>query len=81
VPCRAVLCRAVPNTTALVQDQAGKLGHLGVKGKPLYAQEQEATKDDDAEIPYQLWNSRLTRLWDSQLLPSSVRKPAEVLIQ
>jgi hypothetical protein len=32
----------------LVQDQAGRLGHLGVKGKPLSAQEQQATKDDDA---------------------------------
>jgi hypothetical protein len=51
----------------LVQDQAGRLGHLGVKGKPLSAQEQEATKDDDAEIPYHLWKSQLTRLWDSQL--------------
>jgi hypothetical protein len=38
----------------LAQDQAGSLGHLGVKGKPLSAQEQEATKDDDAEIPYHL---------------------------
>jgi hypothetical protein len=52
-----------------------------VKGKPLSAQEQEATKEDDAEIPYHLWNSRLTKLWDSQLLPPSIEKPAEVLIQ
>jgi hypothetical protein len=50
-----------------------------VKGKPLSAQEQEATKDDDAEIPYHLWNSRLTRLWDSQLLPTSIEKPVDVL--
>jgi hypothetical protein len=63
----------------LFQDQAGKLGHLGLKGKPLFAQEQEATKDDDAEIPYHLWNSRLTRLWDSQLLPTSIEKPVDVL--
>jgi hypothetical protein len=65
----------------LAQDQAGRLGNLGVKGKPLSAQEQEATKDDDAEIPHNLWNSRLTRLWDSQLLPPSIEKPAEVLRQ
>jgi hypothetical protein len=65
----------------LVQDQVGRLRHLGVKLKPLSAQEQEAVKDDDAEIPYHLWNSRLTRLWDSQLLPPSIEKPAEVLIQ
>jgi hypothetical protein len=65
----------------LVQDHAGKLGNLGVKGKPFNAQEQEATKDDDAEIPYHLRISRLTRLWDSQLLPPSIEKPAEVLIQ
>jgi hypothetical protein len=65
----------------LAQDQAGRLGHLGVKGKPLSAQEQEATKDDDAEIPYHLWNSRLTKLWDSQLLPPSIKQPAEVLRQ
>jgi hypothetical protein len=38
----------------LVQDQAGRLGHLGVKGKPFSSQEKEATKDDDAEIPYHL---------------------------
>jgi hypothetical protein len=52
-----------------------------VKGNPLSTQEQEATKDDDAEIPYHLWNSRLTKLWDSQLLPPSIEQPAEVLRQ
>jgi hypothetical protein len=57
------------------------LGYLGVKGKPLSAQEQEATKDDEAEIPYHLWNSRLTKLLDSQLLPPSIEQPAEVLRQ
>jgi hypothetical protein len=65
----------------LAQDQAGRLGNLGVKGKPLSAQEQEATKDDDAEIPYHLCNSRLEKLWDSQLLPPSIEQPAEVLRQ
>jgi hypothetical protein len=63
------------------QDQAGGLGHLAVKGKPLSAQEQEATKDDDAKILYHLWNSLLTRLWDSQLLPPRIENPAEVLRQ
>jgi hypothetical protein len=52
-----------------------------VKGNPLSAQEQEATKDDDADIPNHLWNSRLTRLWDSQFLPPSIENPAEVLRQ
>jgi hypothetical protein len=56
----------------LAQNQAGRLGHLGVKGKPLSVQEQEATKYDDAEISYHLWNSQLTRLWDSQLLLPSI---------
>jgi hypothetical protein len=65
----------------LVQHQTGKLGHLGVKGNPFSAQEQEATKDDDAEIPYHLWNSQLTRLWYSQLLPPIIGKPVEVLRQ
>jgi hypothetical protein len=54
---------------------------LGLKGKPFSAQEEEVTKDDDAEIPYQLWNSRLTRLWDSDTLPPSIQKPAEVVPQ
>jgi hypothetical protein len=52
-----------------------------LKGKPLSAQDEEATKDDDAEIPYHLWNSRLTRLWDSDVLPPSIQKPAEVIRQ
>jgi hypothetical protein len=57
------------------------MSHLGVKGKPFSAQEQEATKYDDAEILYHLWNSRLTRLWDSQLIPPIIEQPAEVLRQ
>jgi hypothetical protein len=65
----------------LVRDQAGRSGHLGVKGKPLSTQEQEATKGDDPEILYHLWNSRLTKLWDSQLLPPSIEQPAGVLRQ
>jgi hypothetical protein len=65
----------------LARDQTGRFGYLGVKGKPLSAQEKEATKDGDAEIPYHLWNSRLTKLWDSQLLPPSIKQPAEVLRQ
>jgi hypothetical protein len=31
--------------------QAGDVGQLGLKGKPVSAQEEEATKDDEAEIP------------------------------
>jgi hypothetical protein len=40
-----------------LENQAGKAVSLGLKGKPLTAQEEEATKDDDATIPYHLWNS------------------------
>jgi hypothetical protein len=61
------------------ENQPGKEGKLGLKGKPLTAQEEEATKDDDAKIPYHLWNYRLTILWDSDILPPSIQKPAEVL--
>jgi hypothetical protein len=61
------------------ENQAGKAGNLGFKGKLLTAQEEEATKDDDATIPYHLWNYRLTRLWDSNILPPSIQKPAEVI--
>jgi hypothetical protein len=57
----------------LVHYQAGRLGNLGVKVKPLSAQEQEATKDDYAEIPYHLWNSRLTRLWDHKFYLPALR--------
>jgi hypothetical protein len=39
----------------LAQDQAGILGHLLVKGKPLSTQEQEATKENDAEISYHFY--------------------------
>jgi hypothetical protein len=56
------------------ENQPGKAGHLGLKGKPLTAQEEEATKDDDSKIPYHLWNYRLTRLWDSDILPPSIQK-------
>jgi hypothetical protein len=38
------------------ENQAWKAGQLGLKGKPLTAQEEEATKDDDAKIQYHLWN-------------------------
>jgi hypothetical protein len=82
IPERRVKVRQKEETEdKLARAQAGRLGHLGVKGKPWYAQEQDATKDDDAEIPYHLWNSRLTKLWDSQLLPTSIEQPAEVLRQ
>jgi hypothetical protein len=38
------------------ENQAGKAGKLGLKGKPLTAQEEEATKDDDATISHHLCN-------------------------
>jgi hypothetical protein len=38
------------------ENQAGKAGDLGLKDRPLEAQEEDATKDYDATIPYQLWN-------------------------
>jgi hypothetical protein len=61
------------------ENQGGKSENLGLKGKPLTAQEEEATKDDDATIPYHFWNYRLTRLWDSDILPPSIKNPAEVI--
>jgi hypothetical protein len=61
------------------ENQGGKTGNLGLKGKPSMAQEEEATKDDDAAITYHLWNYRLTRLSDSDILPPSIQKPAEVI--
>jgi hypothetical protein len=61
------------------ENQAGKAGNLGLKGKPFTAQEEEAIKNDDAKIPYHLRNYRLTRLWDSDILPPSVQKLAEVI--
>jgi hypothetical protein len=43
-------------------------------------EQEEATKHDDAVIPYHLWDSRLTRLWDGEVLPpSDVAKAAEVI--
>jgi hypothetical protein len=40
------------------KNQGGNTGNLGLKGKPLTAQEEEeTTKDDDATIQYHLWNS------------------------
>jgi hypothetical protein len=41
---------------------------LGKDGGAKASQE-EATKDDDAEVPVQLWNSRLTKLWDGDASP------------
>jgi hypothetical protein len=32
--------------------QGGKTENLGLKGKPLTAEEEEVPKDDDAKIPY-----------------------------
>jgi hypothetical protein len=61
------------------ENQAGKAGNLGLKRKPLMAQEEEASKDDDGTIPYHLWNSWLTRLWESDILPPSIKKPAGVI--
>jgi hypothetical protein len=70
-----------PHEARRFGDQTVAVGQLGLKGKPLSAQEEEANEDDDAEIPYHLWNSRLTRLWDLDVLPSSIQKPAEVIRQ
>jgi hypothetical protein len=47
----------------------------------MLAQKEEVTKEDDADIPYQLLNFRLTRLWDSDIMPPSIQKPAEVVGQ
>jgi hypothetical protein len=63
------------------ENQAGEFGQLRFKGKPLLAQEEEATKDDDTEIPYHLWNYRLTRLWEYDTLLPSIQNPAEVARQ
>jgi hypothetical protein len=46
-----------PHEARRFGDQTGEVGKLGLKGKSLLAQEEKATKDDDAEIPYHLWNS------------------------
>jgi hypothetical protein len=61
------------------ENQAGKTCLLSLKGKPLTAQEEEAAKDYDATIPYHLWNSLPPRLWDSDILPPCIQKPAEVI--
>jgi hypothetical protein len=37
-----------PHEARRFVDQTGEVGQLGLKGKPLSAQEEEATKDDDA---------------------------------
>jgi hypothetical protein len=70
-----------PHEAIRFGDQTGEVGQLDLKGKTFLAQEEEANKDDDAEIPYHLWNSRLTRLWDSDVLPPSIKNPAEVIRQ
>jgi hypothetical protein len=65
----------VLSSTVLPGDKA----NLGLVGKEVTEQE-EATKNDDAVIPYHLWDSRLTRLWDGNVLPpSDVAKAAEVI--
>jgi hypothetical protein len=76
---RVKLRQEEPHEARRFEDQTGDVGQLSLKGKPVSAQEEEATKNDDAEIPYHLWNYRLTRLWDSDVLPPSIQKPAEVI--
>jgi hypothetical protein len=57
----------------------GDKENLGLLGKEVTEQE-EATTHDDAVIPYHLWDSRLTRLWDGDVLPPpDVAKAAEVI--
>jgi hypothetical protein len=52
---------------------------LGLLGNTLMEQE-EANAHDDAGIPYHLWDSRLTRLWDGDVLPpSDMVKEAEMI--
>jgi hypothetical protein len=68
-----------PHEARRFEYHTGDVGQLGLKGKSVSAQKEEDIKDDDAEIPYHLWNSRLTRLWDSDVLPPSIQKPAEVI--
>jgi hypothetical protein len=56
----------------------GEKAKLGLVGKEVM--EKEATKHDETVIPYHLWGSRLTILWDGDVLPSSdVAKAAEVI--
>jgi hypothetical protein len=41
---------------------------------------EEYIKDDDDGVPYHLWDSWLTRLWDGDVLPPpGVAKAAEVI--
>jgi hypothetical protein len=40
---------------------------LGLVGKEL-TEKEEARKHDDAVIPYPLWDSRLTKLWDVDVI-------------
>jgi hypothetical protein len=43
-------------------------------------EQEKYTKHDDAVIPYDLWDSRLIRLWDGDVLPpSNLAKAAEVI--
>jgi hypothetical protein len=52
---------------------------LGIDGKWLTEQE-ESTTNDDAVVPYHLWDSRLTILWDGDVLPPpGVAKAAEAI--
>jgi hypothetical protein len=65
----------VLSSTVLPGDKA----KLGLVSKTLTEQE-EATEHDDAMIPYHLWDSRLTRLWDGDVLPpSDLAKAAEMI--
>jgi hypothetical protein len=65
----------VLSSTVLLGDKA-KLGLVGTE----VTEQEEATKHDDAVIPYHFWYSRLTRLWDGEVIPlSDVAKAAEVI--
>jgi hypothetical protein len=57
----------------------GDKANLGSVGKEA-TEKEEANTHDDAVIPYHLWDSRLKRLWDDDVLPpSDVAKAAEVI--
>jgi hypothetical protein len=61
--------RVLPNESLKLRKHGG--------GK---ASQEESTKDDDAEVPVQLWNSWLTILWDGDVLPPpGVANGAEVV--
>jgi hypothetical protein len=52
---------------------------LGKNGGTKASQE-GGTKDDDAEVPVQLWDSRLTKLWDGDIFPPlGLAKGAQVV--